>query len=93
MLVFTEEGRNERSGANCKSAAVSQVGWSLAIRNCFSAFDKTFNASRSRCCSSFFAAAAAAAKHDPQKLMHEYISSLAPPIVYNEQMETVQNTE
>jgi hypothetical protein len=26
-------------------------------------------------------------------LMHEYISSLAPPIVYNEQMETVQNTE
>jgi hypothetical protein len=68
------------------------VGWSLAIRNCFSAFDKTFNASRSRCCSSFFAAAAAA-RHDPQKLVHEYISSLAPPIVYNKQMETVKNTE
>lgn len=51
-----EEGRKERSGANCSNAAINQVGWSPATRNCFSTSDKTFNAWRSRRSSSFLAA-------------------------------------
>lgn len=55
ILVSTEDGRYDLSGANCNSAAVSQVDRSLEARSCFSHSASTFNAWRSRCCSSLLA--------------------------------------